>query len=160
MSFNKDDVLETLKNSYHHILKSISDKLGVIPELLPEIVENNENSEMIAAMIGISGAGIKGTASVIADKPVVFGSYGQAYADFSNHSDGYDTIELFGEFADMLTQSAVEHAEISGLWTTPAQVIEGKNFKNLPAKKRSVKSFSMPFRLPDGMLYINTSIYM
>ncbi|MDL2263711.1 hypothetical protein LJC31_03560 [Synergistaceae bacterium OttesenSCG-928-I11] len=158
MKLDKNQLLASLKESYRDVFDETSRRVGITPKPIDRLIESTGGGEMVAAMIGITGAGVRVTTSIIADKPVVTGAYATAYAALLEKTQDDETA-LFGEFADTLTEAALTKTGVAALSVTPAQVMEGQNFKNMPSNKSAVTSFSMPFELPEGMLYINMSIH-
>ena len=158
MKLDRNQLLASLKESYREEFDEISRRLGVAPKPIDSLIESTGSGEMLAAMIGITGAGVRVTASVVVDKPVAMGTYAAAYAALRGKTQE-DEVTLFGEFSDALTENALAKAGITELSVTPAQIMEGQNFRNVPSKKSAVDSFSMPFELPEGMLYINMSVH-
>ena len=156
---DKNQLLASLKEAYRDVLGEISHRIGVTPKHIDRLIPTTGDGEMVAAMIGIRGSRIQVTTSVIADKAVVGGIYAEAYAALLGKTLDDETA-LFGEFADRLTEAALTKAGVTELSATPAQIMEGQNFKNVPSNKSAISSFSMPFELPEGMLYINLALHV
>lgn len=147
-----------LEDTFREALDDLSLGIGFRPEPIYGNFETTGPGESYAATFGIRGADVRITVSIIAGVPVVSGKYFQGYADLKGELLD-DEAGLFADFADQLTKSALEKAGIDDIPVPPCQLMGGENFRNTSPSKSSVISFSLPFELAEGMLFINVSVF-
>ncbi|MDR1915344.1 MAG: chemotaxis protein CheX [Synergistaceae bacterium] len=162
MSSNTANLLSTLVNSYTGALISVSQTVGLDAEFLKTEITPGVNApgSRVAALIGIVGGSVHSTASLMADEKA-FEAYVSAFTGGMIKADTDDpmSMSVLGELTNMISGQALIKANIPGLDITPPQMLSGDNIKAIPAKKSDVKSFTLPFRVNDGKLFLILSVH-
>ena len=68
-------------------------------------------------------------------------------------------MSVLGELTNMISGQALIKANVPGLDITPPQVLSGENIKAIPPKKSDVKSFTLPFKVGEGKLFLILSVH-
>jgi chemotaxis protein CheX len=151
-----------LVNSYMSALISVSDGVGIAahfvkPEVTPGV---NAPGSRVAAFIGIIGGRARCNAALMADMKS-FETYVGAFTGGIIKADPDDSMSMsvLGELTNMISGRALITANISGLDITPPQLLSGENIKLSPTVKSNVKSFTIPFAVDDGRVYLILSVY-
>ena len=151
-----------LVNSYVSAVLSVSEGVGIMASFLkPEIVAGiNASGSKAAAFIGIVGGQGHCTVALMADEPS-FSSYVEAFTGGMIKPDFNDSMSMsvLGEMTNMVSGRALILAEMPGLDITPPQLFSGNNIKLSPPVKANVKSFTLPFNLGSGRIYLVVSVY-
>ena len=156
-------LLSTLVNAYAGALVSVSQTVGIEAEFLKGSIAVGVNApgSRVAALIGIVGTGVHGTAAVMADEGA-FRAYVAAFSGGMIAADPDDpmAMSVLGELTNMISGQALIKANVPGLDITPPQLVSGENIKAIPPKKQDVKSFTLPFKVADdGKVYLILSIH-
>ncbi len=161
-SISASALLSTLVNSYAGALVSVSQTVGLQVEFLKAEITPGVNApgSRVAALIGIVGGSMHSTASLMADI-TAFEAYVTAFTGGMVKADPEDpmSMSVLGELTNMISGQALIKANISGLDITPPQVLSGENIKTIPPKKADVKSFTLPFMVSGGKLYLILSVH-
>ena len=161
-STNTTALLSTLVNSYAGALVSVSQTVGIQAEFLKSEITTGVNApgSRVAALIGIVGAAVHSTAALMADMPS-FEAYVTAFTGGMVKADPEDpmSMSVLGELTNMISGQALIKANIPGLDITPPQVLSGENIKAIPPKKSEVKSFTLPFKVGTGKLFLILSVH-
>jgi chemotaxis protein CheX len=161
MSSGGGSLLSTLVNAYTGALISVSQTVGLQVEFLKGEVAPGVNApgSRVAALIGIIGSGVHSTASVMADLSA-FEAYVSAFTGGMVKADVEDpmSMSVLGELTNMISGQALIKANVPGLDITPPQLLSGENIKAIPPKKQDIKSFTLPFKVGTGKLYLVLSI--
>ena len=151
-----------LVNSYMSALISVSEEAGISAEFVkPEVAPGvNAPGSRVAAFIGIVGGKPQCNAALMADIKsfetyVGAFTYGMVKAD----PDDAMSMSVLGELTNMVSGRALITANISGLYITPPQLLSGENIKLSPTIKSNVKSFTLPFAVNDGRVFLILSVY-
>jgi chemotaxis protein CheX len=162
MSSDGSSLLSTLVNSYTGALISVSQTVGIHAEFLKGEVAVGVNApgSRVAALIGIIGSGVHSTASVMADLSA-FEAYVSAFTGGMVKAGADDpmSMSVLGELTNMISGQALIKANVPGLDITPPQLISGENIRAIPPKKQDVKSFTLPFKVGTGRLYLILSLH-
>ena len=162
MSSGGSSLLSTLVNSYTGALISVSQTVGIQAEFLKGEVTPGVHApgSRVAALIGIVGSGGHSTASVMADLSA-FESYVSAFTGGMVKADAEDpmSMSVLGELTNMISGQALIKANVPGLDITPPQLLSGENIKAIPTKKQDVKSFTLPFKVGNGKLFLILSVH-
>lgn len=162
MSSDGSSLLSTLVNSYTGALISVSQTVGIQAEFLKGEVAVGVNApgSRVAALIGIIGSGVHSTASVMADLSA-FEAYVSAFTGGMVKAGADDpmSMSVLGELTNMISGQALIKANVPGLDITPPQLISGENIRAIPPKKQDVKSFTLPFKVGTGRLYLILSLH-
>lgn len=154
-------LLSTLVNAYAGALVSVSETVGIKAEFLKGNIAVGVNApgSRVAALIGIVGTGIHGTAALMADEEA-FAAYVSAFSGGMIKADPNDTMAMsvLGEMTNMISGQALIRANITGLDITPPQLVSGENIKATPPIKQDVKTFTLPFKVGNGRVYLILSI--
>lgn len=155
-------LLSALVNAYAGALVSVSQTVGIAAEFLKTEITAGVNApgSRVAALIGIIGAGVHSTAAVMADE-AAFEAYVNAFSGGMIKADTEDpmAMSVLGELTNMISGQALIKADVPGLDITPPQVLSGENIKAIPPKKSEVKSFTLPFKVETGKLYLILSVH-
>jgi chemotaxis protein CheX len=155
-------LLSTLVNAYTGALISVSQTVGIQAEFLKGEITPGVNApgSRVAALIGIVGSGVHSTASVMADV-AAFEAYVSAFTGGMVKADVDDpmSMSVLGEMTNMISGQALIKADIPGLDITPPQLISGENIMAISPKKQGVKSFTLPFKIGGGKLYLILSVH-
>jgi chemotaxis protein CheX len=161
-SSNANGLLSTLVNSYAGALVSVSQTVGIQAEFLKSEIALGVNApgSRVAALIGIVGGAMQSTAALMADI-TAFEAYVAAFTGGMVKADPEDpmSMSVLGELTNMISGQALIKADITGLDITPPQVLCGENIKTIPPKKSGVKSFTLPFKVANGKLYLILSVH-
>ncbi|GHV28615.1 chemotaxis protein CheX [Synergistales bacterium] len=162
MAAGKGSLLPTLVNSYAGALLSVSQTVGIQVQFLKTQVTPGVNAPggRAAALIGIVGPGVHSTASVIADM-VAFDTFVSAFTGgmIKANVDDPMSMSVLGELTNMVSGQALIKASVPGLDITPPQLLSGENIKTIPSKKAGVSSFTLPFKVGEGNLYLILSVH-
>jgi chemotaxis protein CheX len=120
----------------------------------------NAPGSRVAALIGIMGGSIHSTAALMADMQS-FEAYVTAFTGGMIKADTDDpmAMSVLGEFTNMISGKALSTANIPGLDITPPQMVSGENIKAIPPNKHNVKSFTLPFKVNDGKVFLILSVH-
>lgn len=155
-------LLSTLVNAYAGALINVSQTVGIEAMFLKESIAVGVNApgSRVAALIGIVGSGIQGTAALMADE-TAFGVYVNAFSGgmINSNPDDPMALSVLGELTNMISGQALIKANISGLDITPPQLISGENIKTIPPRKQNVKTFTLPFKVDSGKVYLILSTF-
>jgi chemotaxis protein CheX len=69
------------------------------------------------------------------------------------------SMSVLGELTNMISGQALIKANVPGLDITPPQLLSGENIKAIPPRKQDVKSFTLPFKVGDGKLFLILSVH-
>jgi chemotaxis protein CheX len=96
----------------------------------------------------------------MADMPS-FAAYIGAFTGGMVKADPDDSMSMsvLGEMTNMISGQALIRANITGLDITPPQLFSGGNLKLFPTVKSHVKSFTLPFDVGIGRIYLVFSVY-
>ncbi|MDR3331661.1 MAG: chemotaxis protein CheX [Synergistaceae bacterium] len=162
MSSNASTLLSTLVNSYAGALISVSQTVGIDAEFVKAEIAAGVKApgSRVAALIGIVGGVVHSTAALMADMES-FDAYVSAFTGGMIKADPEDpmAMSVLGELTNMISGQALIKANIPGLDITPPQVLSGENIKSIPPKKSEVKSFTLPFRVKSGKLFLILSVH-
>jgi chemotaxis protein CheX len=159
------DKLVVLVNSFGSALVSVGGELGVNVNLNKSQVSQGVkvNSVCAAALIGIVGGGVQGTAIVMLDK----GSFGAVIGAMSGGMitpsvDDAMSMSVIGELSNMVSGRAITQSAISGIDVTPPQLIAGDNIRNVPNQAPGIRCFTLPFSIMNGeaTLYLVLSFHI
>ena len=146
-------VVSALVNAYAGSVVSVSQMLGVTAVFQKVEIATGVNApgSRVAALIGIVGAGVHGTAALMVDLEG-FRTYVQALTGGMIEANPEDPMALsvLGELTNMTSGQALMKVELPGLDITPPQLITGENIKAVPPRKADVKSFTLPFLVGEG----------
>jgi chemotaxis protein CheX len=161
MATDAGNLLSTLVNAYTGALINISQTVGIEVEFLKSEITPGINApdSKVAALIGIVGF-IHSTATLMVDMQA-FDAYVTAFTGGMVKADTDDpmSMSVLGELTNMISGQALIKANIPGLDITPPQMLSGDNIKAIPPKKSDVKSFTLPFRVKGGKLYLILSVH-
>jgi chemotaxis protein CheX len=162
MPSESTNLLSTLVNSYAGALVSVSQTVGLDAEFLKTEITPGVNApgSRVAALIGIVGGHVHSTASLMADI-TAFDAYVAAFTGGMVKADPEDpmSMSVLGELTNMISGQALIKANIPGLDITPPQVLSGENIKAIPPRKAEVKSFTLPFKVKGGKLFLILSVH-
>lgn len=151
-----------LVNSYVAALISVSDGVGMIANFVkPEMAKGvKAPGSRAAAFIGIVGGPSHCTVALMADISA-FDAYVKAFTGGMIKADPDDSMSMsvLGEMTNMVSGRALIFAEMPGLDITPPQLFSGDNIKISPTVKANVKSFTLPFDVGNGRIYLVVSVY-
>jgi chemotaxis protein CheX len=90
-----------------------------------------------------------------------FEAYVSAFTGNMVEADVEDpmAMSVLGELTNMISGQALIKANISGLDITPPQMLSGDNIKAIPSKSAAVKSFTLPFKVGGGRVYLILSVH-
>jgi chemotaxis protein CheX len=162
MATDAGNLLSTLVNSYTGALISVSQTVGIGAEFLKsEIVAGiNAPGSRVAALIGIVGGSVHSTASLMVDISA-FEAYVTAFTGGMVKADVDDpmSMSVLGELTNMISGQALIKTNIPGLDITPPQMLSGDNIKAIPPKSATIKSFTLPFKVAGGHVYLILSVH-
>ena len=151
-----------LVNSYVAALLEVSEGVGVGASFLkPEIAAGvSASGSKAAAFIGIVGGQNHCTVALMADE-ISFVAYVGAFTGGMVKPDPDDpmSMSVLGEMTNMVSGRALTLAEMPGLDITPPQLFSGTNIKLSPTVKAKVSSFTLPFDIGSGRIYLVLSVY-
>jgi chemotaxis protein CheX len=152
----------TGENSYAGALISVSTTVGITAEFLKSEITPGIKApgSRVAALIGIVGGSLHSTASLMADMQA-FEAYVAAFTGGMIKADTDDpmAMSVLGEFTNMISGQALIKANVPNLDITPPQMLSGENIKAIPPHKNSVKSFTLPFRVNGGKIFLILSVH-
>lgn len=155
-------LLSALVNSYAGALVSVSQTVGITAEFLKTETSPGINApdSKVAALISIVGGPAHSTASLMADM-AAFDAYVGAFTGgmVKATQDDPMSMSVLGELTNMISGQALIKAGVPGLDITPPQVLCGDSIKQIPTKKPDVKSFTLPFKVGAGKLYLILSVH-
>ena len=161
-SGNTSSLLSTLVNAYASSLVSVSQTVGIEAVFLKSEIATGVNApgSRVAALIGIVGSSVHSTAAVMADEKA-FAAYVHAFSGGMIKPDPDDAMSMsvIGELTNMISGQALIKANVPGLDITPPQVLSGENIKAMPSKGTEVKSFTLPFKVGDGKMFLILSVH-
>ncbi|MDR1965756.1 MAG: chemotaxis protein CheX [Synergistaceae bacterium] len=162
MASDAGNLLSVLVNSYTGALISVSKAVGIETEFLKSSVAPGINApgSRVAALIGIVGGSVHSTASLMVDMEA-FEAYVAAFTGGMVKADTDDpmSMSVLGELTNMVSGQALTKANIPGLDITPPQMLSGENIKAIPPKKSDVKSFTLPFKVSGGKVFLILSVH-
>ncbi len=145
--------LAVLVNTFGSSLMTVSKEMGVEVSLVKsEIAQGvNVTGSCVAALVGIVGGGVQGTAVIMLDREG-FNATVSAMSGGMITPDTEDAVSMsvIGELANMVSGRALVQAALEGTEVTPPQLISGAGIKTIPSQSPGVRSFTLPFRLPVG----------
>ena len=151
-----------LVNSYVAALISVSEGVGITADFVKTEMATGVNApgSRAAAFIGIVGGAGHCTVALMADIPA-FEAYVNAFTGGMIKADPDDSMSMsvLGEMTNMVSGRALIFAEMPGLDITPPQLFSGENVKLSPSVKSNVKSFTLPFDVGSGRIYLVVSVY-
>jgi chemotaxis protein CheX len=159
---DKTTLPAVLVNSYVAALISVSDGVGIAANFVkPEMATGVKAlGSRAAAFIGIVGGPSHCTVALMTDIPA-FEAYVGAFTSGMIKADPDDSMSMsvLGEMTNMVSGRALIFAEMPGLDITPPQLFSGDNIKLSPTVKTNVKSFTLPFDVGKGRIYLVVSVY-
>ena len=162
MATDTANLLSILVNSYTGALISVSRTVGLDAEFIKSEIKPGFNApgSRVAALIGIVGGAVHSTASLMTDM-AAFEAYVSAFTGGMVKADVDDpmSMSVVGELTNMISGQALIKADIPGLDITPPQMLSGENIKAIPPKKQEVKSFTLPFAVGGGRIYLILSVH-
>jgi len=162
MAADTGNLLSILVNAYTGALISVSRTVGIEAEFVKAEIRPGINApgSSVAALIGIVGGSVHSTASLMADINA-FEAYVSAFTGGMVKADVEDpmSMSVLGELTNMISGQALIKADIRGLDITPPQMLSGDNIKAIPPKKPEVKSFTLPFNVGGGRIYLILSVH-
>jgi chemotaxis protein CheX len=162
MATDAANLLSLLVNSYTGSLISVSQTVGIAAEFVKSEITPGINApgSRVAALIGIVGGSVHSTAALMVDISA-FEAYVSAFTGNMVKADVDDpmAMSVLGELTNMISGQALIKANIPGLDITPPQMLSGDNIKAIPPKSSSVKSFTLPFKVAGGRVYLILSVH-
>ncbi|MDR1133396.1 MAG: chemotaxis protein CheX [Synergistaceae bacterium] len=162
MATDASAFLSILVNSYTGSLITVSNTVGITAEFLKSEIAQGINApgSRVAALIGIVGGSMHSTASLMADMQA-FEAYVAAFTGGMIKADTDDpmAMSVLGEFTNMISGQALIKANIPGLDITPPQMLSGENIKAIPPNRGDVKSFTLPFKVNGGKVFLILSVH-
>jgi chemotaxis protein CheX len=159
---DKTTLPAVLVNSYVAALISVSEGVGLETKFVkPEMATGVKTpGSRAAAFIGIVGGPGHCTVALMADIPA-FEAYVDAFTGGMIKADTDDSMSMsvLGEMTNMVSGRALIFAEMPGLDITPPQLFSGENVRPSPTIKSNVKSFTLPFDVKEGRIYLVISVY-
>ena len=151
-----------LVNSYVAALLEVSEGVGIMENFLKTEAATGvkTSGSKAAAFIGIVGGPGHCTVALMADE-ISFNAYIEAFTGGMVKPDPDDSMSMsvLGEMTNMVSGRALTLAEMPGLDITPPQLFSGNNIKLSPTVKANVKSFTLPFNVGSGRIYLALSVY-
>lgn len=151
-----------LVNSYVAALISVSEEFGITAGFVKveRVTGVKAPGSRAAAFIGIVGGPSHCTVALMADM-TAFEAYVGAFTGGMIKADPDDSMSMsvLGEMTNMVSGRALISAEMPGLDITPPQLFSGDNIKLSPTVKANVKSFTLPFDVCAGRIYLVISVY-
>jgi chemotaxis protein CheX len=162
MANDASALLSILVNAYTGSLISVSHTVGIAAEFLKAEIAPGINApgSRVAALIGIVGGSMHSTASLMADM-MAFEAYVAAFTGGMIKADTDDpmAMSVLGEFTNMISGQALIKANVPGLDITPPQMLSGENIKAIPPHRGDVKSFTLPFKVGGGKVFLILSVH-
>ena len=159
------DKLVVLVNSFGSALVSVGGELGVSVNLNKSQVTQGVKVQNVcaAALIGIVGGGIQGTAIVMLDKNSFEAVINAMSGGMITPSiDDAMSMSVVGELSNMVSGRAITHSAIAGVDVTPPQLIAGDNIRNVPNQAPGIRCFTLPFTMVNtgATLYLVLSFHI
>jgi len=153
-----NDKLAILVNTFGSSLISVGREVGFEVNLNKAHVAQGVKVDnvCVAALIGLVGSGIQGTAVIMLDE----GGFSTVVGAMSGgmiqpNADDPMAMSVVGELSNMVSGRSLIQSALNGVDVTPPQVLSGKNIKNFPNQSPGVKCFTLPFSIqPEGTLYL------
>jgi chemotaxis protein CheX len=159
---DKNIIPAVLVNSYVAAVISVSEGVGLTAAFVkPETAAGvRAPGSRAAAFIGIVGAPSHCSAALMADDSA-FEAYVSSFTGGMIKADPEDSMSMsvLGEMTNMISGRALIYAELPGLDITPPQLFSGDNIKLSPTVKAKVRSFTLPFDVGGGRIYLVISVY-
>ena len=153
-----NDKLAVLVNTFGSSLISVGREVGFEVTLNKAQVTQGVkvDNACVAALIGLVGGGIQGTAVILLDdsgfNTVVGAMSGGMIKPDSNDSMAMSVV---GELSNMVSGRSLIQSALNGVDVTPPQLLAGSNIKNVPSQTPGIKCFTLPFSIqPTGTLYL------
>jgi len=159
------DKLVVLVNSFGSALVSVSGELGVNVNLNKSQVSQGIKVKNVcaAALIGIIGGGLQGSALVMFDKD----SFETVITTISReiitpNLDDAMSMSVVEEYLNMISGRALIHSAIQNIKVTPPQFIAGDNIRIVQNQAKDIRCFTLPFNILDGgaALYLVLSFHI
>jgi chemotaxis protein CheX len=151
-----------LVNSYVSALISVSSGVGIDAGFKKTEMATGVKApgSRAAAFIGIVGAPSHCTVALMTDM-AAFETYIAAFTGGMIKANPEDSMSMsvLGEMTNMVSGRALIFAEMPGLDITPPQLFSGENIKLSPTVKANVRSFTLPFDMGKGRIYLVVSVY-
>ena len=159
------DKLVVLVNSFGSALVSVGGELGVSVNLNKSQVTQGVKVQNVcaAALIGIVGGGIQGTAIVMLEKDSFDAVIKAMTGGMVTPSvDDAMSMSVVGELSNMVSGRAITHSSIAGVDVTPPQLIAGDNIRNVPNQAPGIRCFTLPFTVisSGATLYLVLSFHI
>ncbi|MCL2768183.1 MAG: chemotaxis protein CheX [Synergistaceae bacterium] len=159
------DKLVILVNSFGSALVSVGEELGVSVNLNKSQVTQGVKVQNVcaAALIGIVGGGIQGTAIVLLEKNsfdvVITAMTGGM---ITPNIDDAMSMSVIGELSNMVSGRAITQSAMVGVDVTPPQLIAGDNIRNVPNQAPGIRCFTLPFTMvcSGATLYLVLSFHI
>ena len=162
MASDTGNLLSILVNSYTGALISVSRTVGLDADFVKSEITQGINApgSRVAALIGIVGGTVHSTASLMTDMEA-FEAYVAAFTGgmVKANVDDPMSMSVLGELTNMISGQALIKANIPTLDITPPQVLSGENIKAVPPKGTEVKSFTLPFSIGAGRVFLILSVH-
>ena len=153
-----NDRLAVLVNTFGSSLISVGREVGLEVALNKAQVSQGVKVDNVcaAALIGIVGGGVQGTAVIMLDQGgftnVVSAMCGGMIKPDNNDSTAMSVV---GELSNMVSGRALIQSAMHGVDVTPPQLLAGNNITSISSQAPGLKSFTLPFAmLPAGILYL------
>jgi chemotaxis protein CheX len=151
-----------LVNSYVSALISVSNGVGIAADFIKNEMATGVKApgSRAAAFIGLIGGPSHCTVALMTDM-TAFETYIEAFTGgmIKANPDDSMSMSVLGEMTNMVSGRALIFAEMPGLDITPPQLFSGENIKLSPTVKANVKSFTLPFDMGKGRIYLVVSVY-
>lgn len=146
-------LVAALVNAYAGAVISVSQTLGIKAEFHKTQMALGVNApgSRVAALIGIVGCGVHGTAALMADQEG-FTVFVNALTGGMIQPDPDDpmAMSVLGELTNMTSGQALIKVNMDGLDITPPQLLSGENIKAVPQRGSEVKNFTLPFTVGES----------
>jgi chemotaxis protein CheX len=151
-----------LVNSFVGALISVSNGVNIAADFVKNEMATGVKApgSRAAAFIGIVGGPSHCTVALMADM-AAFEAYVAAFTGGMVKADPNDSMSMsvLGEMTNMVSGRALIFADMPGLDIPPPQLYSGENIKLSPTIKAKVKSFTLPFDIAKGRIYLVVSVY-
>ena len=153
-----NDRLAVLVNTFGSSLISVGREVGLDVTLNKAQVSQGVKVDNVcaAALIGIVGSGIQGTAVIMLDQGG-FTNVVNAMSGGMIKPDNSDStaMSVVGELSNMVSGRALIQSALHGVDVTPPQLLAGNNITSVSSQSPGLKSFTLPFSMqPSGILYL------
>ncbi|MDR3322248.1 MAG: chemotaxis protein CheX [Synergistaceae bacterium] len=159
---DKTTLPAVLVNSYMSSLISVSESVGIDASFVKHEMASGVRAQgsRAAAFIGIVGGVAQWTVALMADI-ASFEAFVNAFTGgmIKPNTKEPMSMSVLGEMTNMISGQALIKADLPGLDITPPQLFSGKNLKLSPSVKSNVKSFTLPFDVGVGRVYLVLSVY-